>query len=131
MHVLWSILHDKCDYVGKAAFGASLGYALVKVRSRSGQISSNFKVDIFARVDRYVLGSRIGVQHCPSSPNVPQNRYTVAPGWSGCRRGADRSGQVGCGKRASWGEGATAPPTVQPSANCVVGILFFDKTENT
>ena len=37
--------------MGKAAFGASLGYALVKVRSRSGQISSNFKVDIFARVD--------------------------------------------------------------------------------
>ena len=37
IHVLWSILHDKCDYVGQAAFGASLDHVLVKVRSRSGQ----------------------------------------------------------------------------------------------
>ena len=35
MHVFWFILHDKCDYVGQATFGASLGYVLVKVRSRS------------------------------------------------------------------------------------------------
>ena len=37
IHVLWSILHDKCDYVGQADFRASLGHVLVKVRSRSGQ----------------------------------------------------------------------------------------------
>ena len=50
IHVLWSILHGKCDYVGQATFGANLGHVLVKVRSRSGQIRSNFKVDILHKM---------------------------------------------------------------------------------
>ena len=37
IHVLWSILHDKCDYVDQADFKASLGHVLVKVKSRSDQ----------------------------------------------------------------------------------------------
>ena len=81
------------------------------------QLGSNNYIQ--RRVDMYVLGSCIEVQHChcPSSPNVPQNRYCMAPGWSVCRRGADRSSQVGCGKRASWGGGATAPPTVREASS--------------
>ena len=43
-----------------------------------GQLGSNNYIQ--RRVDMYVLGSCIEVQHChcPSSPNVPQNRYCGA-----------------------------------------------------
>ena len=70
-----------------------------------GQLGSNNYIQ--RRVDMYVLGSCIEVQHChcPSSPNVPQNRYCGAGLERLYRRGADRSSQVGCGKTASWGGG--------------------------
>ena len=64
----------------------------------------------------WVLVSKFSIAIAPPVQMFPRID-TVAPGWSVCRRGADRSSQVGCGKRASWGGGATAPPTVREASS--------------